>query len=110
MAKEWRGKMRQLGVAPAERSGGGNECLGGEMSGLSRAVLSKEEVERYNSDGFMVPKYKLSTFDVVRLQELTIQMVEENPHLRDKFMTSPHVKNWGSQGLKSPRAHEWLDI
>jgi len=37
-------------------------------------------------------------------------MVEENPHLRDKFMTSPHVKNWGSQGLKSLRAHEWLEI
>jgi len=76
------------------------------MNRQSRAVLSKEEVERYNRDGFIVPQYKLSTSDIARLQELTIQMVEENPHLRDKFMTSPHVKNWGSQGLKSLRAHE----
>src|ERR1700741_1028477 len=80
------------------------------MNGPSRAVLSNEEVERYNRDGFLVPKYKLTPTDIARLQELTIQMVEENPHLRDKFMTSPHVKNWGRQGLNSPRAHEWLAI
>ena len=80
------------------------------MNRQSRAVLSKEEVERYNRDGFIVPQYKLSTSDIARLQELTIQMVEENPHLRDKFMTSPHVKNWGSQGLKSLRAHEWFEM
>jgi phytanoyl-CoA dioxygenase PhyH len=80
------------------------------MNASSRAVLNKEEIERYSRDGFIVPTYKLSTSDVALLQELTIQMVEENPHLRDKFMTSPHVKNWGSQSLKSPRAHEWLDI
>ena len=80
------------------------------MDGLSRTVLSSDEVVRYNRDGFIVPNYKLPTSDVARLQELTIQIVEENSHLRDKFMTSPHVKNWGSQGLKSPRAHEWLDI
>jgi hypothetical protein len=79
------------------------------MIGRSRAVLSNEEVERYQRHGFIVPKYKLSTSDVARLQELTIQLVEENPHLRDKFMTGPHVKNWGTQGLKSPRAREWLD-
>jgi len=80
------------------------------MNGPSRPVLSNEEVEKYNWDGFIVPNYKLSTSDVARLQELTIQIVEENSHLRDKFMISPHVENWGSQGLKSPRAREWLGL
>ena len=76
----------------------------------SPAVLTDEEVDRYHRHGFIVPRYKLSAFDVARLQELTIQLIEENPHLRDKFMTGPHVKNWGTQGLKSPRASEWLDM
>jgi len=80
------------------------------MSERSQAVLSDEDVVRYHRDGFIVPKYTLSTSDVVRLQALTRELVEENPHLRDKFMTGPHVNNWGTQGLKSPRAHEWLDL
>src|SRR5262249_7849998 len=66
----------------------------------SRAVLSNEEVERYHRHGFIVTKYKLSTSDVGRLQELTMQLIEENPRLRDKFMTGPHVKNWETRGIK----------
>ena len=80
------------------------------MNALTRAVLSDEEVERYHRDGFIVPRYTLSMSDLARLQELTIQMVAENPHLRDKFMAGPHVKDWGSQGLESPRAREGYNL
>ena len=51
-------------------------------------LLTRDELERYHRDGFIVPQFRLSDQEVARLRELMFKLVADNPALADKMMNS----------------------
>ena len=75
---------------------------------MSANVLSKEELDAYNRDGFVVPKFKLTGADLEKLQRLTPQLVADNPHISGGI-GSPHLL--GASNLQKVKTQEgWIDI
>lgn len=71
-------------------------------------VSDFDEIEAYRRDGYLVPRYRLPSDDLAKLQSLMSQLVSDNPTLLDKPIISPHLPGSGVQGLKA--ADGWLDI
>ena len=70
-------------------------------------VLSREEIEKYKCNGYLVPKTKLSEVDVDKLQRLTLQLVADNPQARGGIR-GPHLADGSSKSFE--RQAGWLDI
>jgi hypothetical protein len=74
------------------------------------AVLSSEEYERYQRDGYLVPRYQLPAQKVARLQELMQQIVRDNPTLLNQPIICPNVAGSGVQGLKAEDPDTWMSV
>lgn len=73
-------------------------------------VLSQEDYDRYQRDGFVVPNYQLPAKTVGRLQTLTKQIVRDNPTLLNQPIICPHVRDSGVQGLKTEDPEAWMAV
>lgn len=71
-------------------------------------ILSSEEVEAYNRDGFVVPEYRLDPDSLKRLAEMSERLVANNPHITDSLFACPHMESGGHRKLKTEPG--WLDF
>lgn len=65
------------------------------------SVLSQQELEAFDRDGFVVPQFRLSPDEIGRLRGLILRLVAENPQFEDFLMPGPHVPGSGGLNLKS---------
>jgi hypothetical protein len=72
------------------------------------SVLSDEEVQRYQRDGFVVPEFRLCDEVVGRLRVATDQLVADRPELVDHSIVGPHLPGGGMHGLRTDGT--FLDI
>jgi len=71
-------------------------------------MLSPDEIDAYQRDGYLVPRLKLCEADVDKLQRFTQQLVADNPQAR-AAIRRPHLADAaGSQTLE--RQVDWLNI
>src|SRR5690606_38328932 len=71
-------------------------------------ILSQEEVERFNREGYLVPNYRFSPEDVEKLQRLTRKAVAENQDKLNQPLVMLHVPGNAVQQVNTTA--EWLDI
>lgn len=71
-------------------------------------LLSKEELDAYRRDGFVIPRFKFSDADTDKLQRLTQQLVAQNPQVRGGIRR-PHLTD-GSCPHSAETSSAWLDI
>lgn len=74
----------------------------------AKAILSAEEIEFYEREGYLVPKYKFSPEDVAKMQRLTRKAVADNPDYVNQPLVCLHVPGNQVQQIKTTK--EWLDI
>lgn len=74
------------------------------------SALTKEEYDRYHRDGYIVPRYQLPQATVSRLQEMTQQIVRDNPTLLNQPIINPNFRNSGVQGLKTADPDAWMAV
>jgi hypothetical protein len=80
-----------------------------QMQSESRSkILSTEEIEFYEREGYLVPKFRFSSDDVAKLQRLTRKAVAENPDKVDQPLVMLHVPGNAVQPIKTTK--EWMDI
>src|SRR5262249_27109797 len=72
--------------------------------GATPSVLSQAELERFERDGFLVPRFRFSPADVRVLQELTHKLAEDDPTSPDIVVNCPHASRAGKKA--DPR---WMD-
>lgn len=63
--------------------------------------LSSAEIADFERNGFVIPRFRLSSDEVARLRALLVKLVTDNPDYADVLMQCPHVPGNGVQGLKS---------
>ncbi|MDB5872071.1 MAG: phytanoyl-CoA dioxygenase family protein [Ramlibacter sp.] len=73
-----------------------------------REILSPQEISHYKRDGYLVPDYRLSGERLAKLQQLTEQLVADNPTLLNKAIVGLHVPGAGPQGLKTTK--DWVEV
>ena len=71
-------------------------------------ILNSLELEEYHQNGFVVPRYRLTSTLLSQLQVLANQLVADNPTLIDSHMIGPHIPGSGTQNLKSTPG--WMEI
>ncbi|AJZ56750.1 phytanoyl-CoA dioxygenase family protein [Paraburkholderia fungorum] len=74
------------------------------------SALSKEQIEQYQRDGYIVPDYRLPPEKVEKLQKMMQQIVRDNPTLLNQPIICPNVRNSGVQGLKVDDPEGWMDV
>jgi ectoine hydroxylase-related dioxygenase (phytanoyl-CoA dioxygenase family) len=74
----------------------------------AKLLLSPEEIEFFEREGYVVPKYKFSPDDVAKMQRLTRKVVVDNPDLVNVPLVCLHVPGNQVQAVKTTK--EWLDI
>jgi hypothetical protein len=80
-----------------------------ERSGTgARLLLSAEEIDFFEREGYLVPKYRFSPDDVAKMQRLTRKVVADNPDLVNVPLVCLHVPGNLVQPVKTTT--EWLDI
>ena len=72
------------------------------------SILSNEDIENYKRDGYLVPRFRLTSDDLLCLQGLIEQLVTDNPDRLDQAMVSPHIRGSAVQGLRA--SGNWLPI
>nr|WP_281413168.1 phytanoyl-CoA dioxygenase family protein [Marivibrio halodurans] len=71
-------------------------------------ILTQDEIDAYNRDGFMVPNYRLDPDTLGRLAEMSERLVDWNPHITDSLFACPHMKSGGHRNLKTEPG--WMDF
>ena len=62
----------------------------------SNHLLSEEEILSYQRNGFVIPKYRLHTHDLEKLQNATLDLIDTYPHIPTEGLVSPHILYAGS--------------
>ena len=63
-------------------------------------MLTPEEIQTFEDDGFVVPDYRLPDDLMDELRGLTDRVIDETPELRPEFLFSPHAR-WEGQADSS---------
>jgi len=70
--------------------------------------LTSAEIAQYHRDGFLIPRFRLSSSELEQLQRLTRKLLADNPHVLDVPIASPHVPGSGTQQVKGDP--EWRQV
>ncbi len=74
----------------------------------AKTVLSREQIERYHREGYIIPDFRLPDAVLERMQEALNALMTANPHLATDNMFCPHLTEAGVQGLKGDPV--WLEF
>jgi ectoine hydroxylase-related dioxygenase (phytanoyl-CoA dioxygenase family) len=74
----------------------------------AKLLLSQDEIEFFEREGYVVPKYSFSPDDVAKMQRLTRKVVADNPDLVNVPLVCLHVPGNQVQAVNTTK--EWLDI
>jgi Phytanoyl-CoA dioxygenase (PhyH) len=64
------------------------------------ARLSKDEVDRYDEQGYLVPSYQLPPAKLQRLRSALDRLIRENPGVRPEKLVSAHIEGDNGEGVK----------
>jgi hypothetical protein len=64
------------------------------------AALADEEIQDYESEGFVIPRFRLPTERVNRLREALDRVIRDNPNTRPEHLVSAHIaRNESTEGV-----------
>ena len=67
-------------------------------------ILSPAEIKSFQSDGVLVPDFRLPADKLEQLQRLATKLIADNPQMGDEPIASPHVPGSGTQNITSDPA------
>ena len=68
------------------------------------ARLHTDEVEHYRREGWVVPRYRLSSSQVTRMMEALEALLAANPGVRPEKLVSAHIEGDNGEGVRGSRA------
>lgn len=69
-------------------------------AGESRSCLSREEVDMYHREGWLVPEARVPTDVVSDLRSALDTLIKDNPDVRPERLTKAHLEDRGAEGVK----------
>lgn len=72
------------------------------------ASLSESERQRYQSDGYVVPSFKLPSSEVTALRKCVDKLIENNSSVRPEHLVNAHLANPNAEGVQG--ANEILEL
>ncbi|MEK6233362.1 MAG: phytanoyl-CoA dioxygenase family protein, partial [Planctomycetales bacterium] len=70
------------------------------MNSQEARNLSDPEIDRYRTEGFVIPKFRLSADRVGRLREALDRVIRDNPNTRPEHLVSVHITGDTSEGVR----------
>jgi Phytanoyl-CoA dioxygenase (PhyH) len=67
------------------------------------AQLSQAELQRYRSDGFVIPEFSLAKAKVDSLRVTLDRLILENPTVRPEKLVSAHIEGENAEGVKGSK-------
>ncbi len=74
------------------------------MTPPPQSSLSAEEVEKYQTAGVVIPKFRLSQQRVGRLREVLAKVINDNPGTRPEHLVSIHITGETTEGVRGDDA------
>lgn len=65
--------------------------------------LSPEEIDRYRSDGYVAPRFRLDAAYVDELREALDALIRDNPGVRPEKLISAHIEGTNDEGVRGSR-------
>ena len=62
------------------------------------ALLQPDEIARYRSEGWLVPRWRLPTAQVATMREALDELLRRNPGVRPEKLVSAHIEQAGAPG------------
>src|SRR5712671_1080110 len=72
------------------------------------ARLQADEITRYRSEGWVIPRYALPRAGVALMVEALETLLRENPGVRPEKLVSAHIEGDNGEGVRGSRA--FLDL
>jgi ectoine hydroxylase-related dioxygenase (phytanoyl-CoA dioxygenase family) len=72
------------------------------------AALHPDEIEQYQREGWVVPRFRLPPAHVATMAEALEQLLRDNPGVRPEKLVSAHVEGDNGEGVRGSRA--FLDL
>jgi len=66
--------------------------------------LAAEEIDRYRTDGYVVPRFRLPDAYVNALREALDALIRDNPGVRPEKLVSAHIEGDNKEGVRGSRA------
>ncbi len=74
------------------------------QSSESGARLSVDQIERYRTEGYVVPELRLAEDRIARLCEALERVIFDNPNTRPERLVSVHISGLNSEGVSGDEA------
>jgi len=68
------------------------------------ARLTADEIDRYRTDGFVVPRYRLPATRTDAMREALDALLRDNPGVRPEKLVSAHIEGDNGEGVRGSRA------
>lgn len=72
------------------------------------SLLTPDEIDRYQRDGWCVPAYRLPAAQLAHLRETLDRLIRENPDVRPERLVSIHIEGRNAEGVRGSAA--FLDL
>jgi ectoine hydroxylase-related dioxygenase (phytanoyl-CoA dioxygenase family) len=72
------------------------------------AALNRDEIEQYQREGWVVPRFRLPPARIAAMAEALEQLLRDNPGVRPEKLVSAHVEGDNGEGVRGSRA--FLDL
>lgn len=64
------------------------------------ARLTKNEIDRYQARGYLIPSYRLPAAQLERLRTALDRLIRDNPEVRPEKLVSAHIEGDNGEGVK----------
>ena len=81
-----------------------------ETTTSSAPILTEEEVQYYEQQGYVVPKWKYSTKSIETMIQLVKELVEANPDHYQEQLVCPHLSKGATKPMVSERHLDFLNL
>src|SRR5205814_5619610 len=76
--------------------------------GASLARMSTQEIEHYQSEGWVIPQFRLSPERVATMRDALDALIRDNPGVRPEKLVSAHIEGDNGEGVRGSR--HFLDL
>ena len=81
-----------------------------ETKTSSAPILTEEEVQHYEQQGYVVPKWKYSTKSIETMIHLVKELIEANPDHYQEQLVCPHLPKGATKPMVSERHLDFLNL
>jgi len=72
----------------------------GNVTARKKLTLSPREIETYQTEGLVIPEYRLPPAKLAQLREGLEQLIKDNPNVRGEKLVSAHVIDNPGEGVR----------